>query len=316
MIRFIADSTCDLSDEILTKYNIGIAPLTINISGKEYKDRIDITPNEFYSMMESFEKNPTTSMPDPYEFVRLFEESKENGYKQVICICMSSGTSGSYQSAVIAKKEYISNNTDPIEIYVLDSKSMSHGSGYLILKSIELMKRGANFKEIIHFNEIYKTNVKHFLAVDDLNHLIRSGRLSNASAILGKLLKVKPIMSMRNGKGAIVAKERGRKRVLNHYIREYIKRVDERITSFIIIGYTSDITVATNLKRLFLAETNFTGEIFIMQMGVSVGTHVGLGAISMYFIEKDHLKTGLLKSELEKIIYNKDKLFEKLKNKK
>lgn len=316
MIRFIADSTCDLSDEILTKYNIGIAPLTINISGKEYKDRIDITPNEFYSMMESFEKNPTTSMPDPYEFVRLFEESKENGYKQVICICMSSGTSGSYQSAVIAKKEYISNNTDPIEIYVLDSKSMSHGSGYLILKSIELMKRGANFKEIIHFNEIYKTNVKHFLAVDDLNHLIRSGRLSNASAILGKLLKVKPIMSMRNGKGAIVAKERGRKRVLNHYIREYIKRVDERITSFIIIGYTSDITVATNLKRLFLAETNFTGEMFIMQMGVSVGTHVGLGAISMYFIEKDHLKTGLLKSELEKIIYNKDKLFEKLKNKK
>jgi DegV family protein with EDD domain len=316
MIRFIADSTCDLSDEILAKYNIGIAPLTINISGKEYKDRIDISPNEFYSMMESFEKNPTTSMPDPYEFVRLFEESKKNGYKQVLCICMSSGTSGSYQSAVIAKNEYISNNADAIEVYIVDSKSMSHGSGYLILKSIELMERGADFKEIIDFNEMYKTNVKHFLAVDDLNHLIRSGRLSNASAILGKLLKVKPIMSMRNGKGAIVAKERGRKRVLNHYVREYIKRVDERITSFIIIGYTSDITVATNLKRLFLAETNFTGEIFIMQMGVSVGTHVGLGAISMYFIEKDHLKTSLLKSELEKIIYNKDKLFENLKNRK
>jgi len=314
MIRIIADSTCDLSDEIINKYNIGIASLTINISGKEYRDRIDIVPDEFYSMMENFEKEPTTSMPDPFEYINLFKESKENGVTQILCICMSSGTSGSYQSAVIAKNQYFEDNdNDDLDIYVVDSKSMSHGSGYLIMKSAMLLELGASFNELIAFNEAYKTNVKHFLAVDDLNHLLKSGRLSNASAMLGKLLKLKPIMTMKKGKGAIVAKERGKKRVLNHYVREYIKRVDESVTDFIIIGYTSDILIANNLKKLFLEKTNFEGEIYIMQMGVSVGTHVGLGAVSMYFIEKRHIKANLMKSEMEKAVYNRDKFIEKFK---
>jgi DegV family protein with EDD domain len=312
MIRIIADSTCDLSENIVEKYNIGIAPLTINISGKEYRDKVDIQPDEFYSMMESFDEPPTTSMPNPGEFIKLFEESVAEGYDEILCICMSSGTSGSYQSAVIARDDYLSKNSDA-KVYVVDSKCMSHGSGYLILKSAILREKGATYQELIDFNEMYKTNIKHFLAVDDLNHLIRSGRLSNASAMIGKLLRLKPIMTMRQGKGAIVAKERGKKRVLKHYVNEYKRRVDESFNNFIIIGYTSDIQVANNLKKLFLNEVDFDGDIHIMQMGVSVGTHVGLGAISMYFIEKDNLKTGLMKSEIDKIMQKKNEFIKKFK---
>jgi len=312
MIRIIADSTCDLSDDIVEKYNIGIAPLTINISGKEYRDKVDIQPDEFYSMMESFDEPPTTSMPNPVEFIRLFEESVSEGYDKILCICMSSGTSGSYQSAIIARDDYLEKHKDA-KIYVVDSKCMSHGSGYLILKSAILREKGASFEELVDFNEMYKTNIKHFLAVDDLDHLIMSGRLSNASAMIGKLLRLKPIMTMRQGKGAIVAKERGKKRVLKHYVKEYKRRVYENFNSFIIIGYTSDIQVANNLKKLFLKEVDFDGDIYIMQMGVSVGTHVGLGAISMYFIEKDHLKTGLMKSEIDKILEKKNDFIQKFK---
>lgn len=312
MIRIIADSTCDLSDDIVKKYNIGIAPLTINISGKEYRDKVDIKPDEFYSMMESFDEPPTTSMPNPGEFIKLFEESVSEGYNEILCICMSSGTSGSYQSAILARDDYLAKNNDA-KIYVVDSKCMSHGSGYLILKSAILREKGASFQELVDFNEMYKTNIKHFLAVDDLNHLIMSGRLSNASAMIGKLLRLKPIMTMRQGKGAIVAKERGKKRVLKHYVKEYKRRVDENFNNFIIIGYTSDIQVANNLKKLFLKEVDFDGDIYIMQMGVSVGTHVGLGAISMYFIEKDHLKTGLMKSEIDKILEKKNDFIQKFK---
>jgi len=312
MIRIIADSTCDLSDNIIEKYNIGIAPLTINISGQEYRDKVDIHPDEFYSMMESFDESPTTSMPNPGEYIRLFEESVSMGYDEILCICMSSGTSGSFQSAVIARDDYLLNQKD-VKIYIVDSKCMSHGSGYLILKSAILREKGASFKELIDFNEMYKTNIKHFLAVDDLNHLIMSGRLSNASAMIGKLLRLKPIMTMRHGKGAIVAKERGKKRVLKHYVKEYQRRVDESFNDFIIIGYTSDIQVANNLKKLFLKEVDFKGDIYMMQMGVSVGTHVGLGAISMYFIEKDNLKTGLMKSEIDKILSKKNEFVQKFK---
>jgi DegV family protein with EDD domain len=200
---------------------------------------------------------------------------------------MSSGTSGAYQSAIIAKDYFFEENPDSdVKIHVVDSKSMSHGSGWLILKSAMMREQGASFEELIAFNENYKKKIKHFLSVDDLDHLLKSGRLTNASAIIGKILMLKPIMSMKNGKGAIVAKERGLKNVLKHYTQEFIKRNDPEMTNFIIIGYTSDIKVAENLKAKLQLDTDFSGDIHIMQMGVSVGTHVGLGAISMFFVEQ------------------------------
>ena len=170
-----------------------------------------------------------------------------------------------------------------------------------------------SYEEIVDFVEMYKYNVKHYLYVDDLDHLIKSGRLSNASAFIGKILNIKPIMTMKNKKGAIVAKERGRKRVLNYYVREFKERVDLKVTNFIIIGYTSDRSAVENLKNKILKETEFKGEIFIMQMGVSVGTHVGLGGVSMYFIEKDHIKDGLMKNEIKLLKERKDEMMSKIK---
>ncbi|QUH21018.1 DegV family protein [Alkaliphilus sp. B6464] len=306
MIKIIADSTCDLSNEILEKYDISLAPLTINIEGKIYRDRIDIQPNDFYGIMEGLSEYPTTGMPSPTEFLDIMNKAVKDGYKEILCICMSSGTSGSYQSAVIAKGYFNEKNPDSsIKIHVVDSKCMSHGSGWLILKSAMMRESGASFEEIVEFNEVYKINVKHFLSVDDLDHLIKSGRLTNASAFIGKILRLKPIMTMRKGKGAIVAKERGQKRVLNYYINEFINRNDTDITNFIIIGYTSDIEVAENLKIKIQNETDFLGDIYIMQMGVSVGTHVGLGAISMFFIEKGHIKDGLVRNTVRSFIEKK-----------
>jgi DegV family protein with EDD domain len=315
MIKIIADSTCDLSQEIVEKYDISLAPLTINIEGNPYRDRIDIKPEEFYCMIEELEKEPTTAMPSPTEYLNIMKAAIMNGYSEVLCICMSSGTSGAFQSAMIAKDYFYEENPNStVKIHIVDSKCMSHGSGWLILKSVRLREQGATFEEIIKFNETYKMNVKHFLSVDDLDHLIKSGRLTNASAFIGKLLKLKPIMTMKKGKGAIVAKERGRKKVLEHYVTEFIKRNDRAITDFIIIGYTSDITYAENLKLKMMKETDFVGDIYIMQMGVAVGTHVGLGAISMFFVEKDHLKDNLLMNEVHGLIDKKNELFKKYWN--
>jgi len=317
VIKIIADSTCDLSDAILKKYNISIVPLNIMINNKNYKDRVDIKPEEFYKMLPKLKKLPTTSMPSPGEFSNEYKKAQEQGFDEIICICMSSGTSGSYQSAVIAQKEYLEKNTN-MKIHVVDSKCMSHGSGYLILKSSLLKEKGATFNELVDFNETYKTNVKHFLSVDDLNNLIKSGRLTNVSAMIGKLLRVKPIMSMRNGKGAIVAKVRGTKKVYDHYISEFKKRVDEELTDFIIIGYTSDLSYAKELKNKLIERANLTDTIYVMQMGVSVGTHVGLRGLSMYFIEKGHRHDGLVYNQMNQLLEKKDeilKMMDRVKNK-
>ena len=235
-----------------------------------------------------------------------------SGYSEFLCICMSSGTSGSYQSAVLAKDYFYERNPgSTYKIHVVDSLSMSHGSGWLILKSARLLELGYSFDELVEFNETYKIRVKHFLCVDDLNNLIKSGRLTNASAFIGKLLKVKPIMSMKKGKGAIVAKERGLNKVLKFYIEELVRRIDKEITDFIIIGYSSNITIARSLEEKIKLETDFEGEIYIMQMGVSVGTHVGLGGLSMFFVEEENLKDGLVKNEIRSI---KNELIEKIKH--
>lgn len=311
----MADSTCDLTDEIIEKYNIGIAPLTIRINGKEHRDKLDIKADEFYAMLRNLEEDPTTSMPNPTEYLKIIYEAIEDGCTEILCICMSSGTSGSYQSAKIAKETFFDEHPDSsIKIHVVDSRSMSQGSGWLILKSAMLREQGFSFEELVHFNETYKRNVKHFLCVDDLNHLIRSGRLTNASALIGRILKIKPIMSMRNGKGAIVAKERGLNGVLNHYVKEFTLRNDWEVTDFIIIGYTSERMIAEKLLNKLREETEYRGEIYIMQMGVAVGTHVGLGAVSMFFIEQGHKRDGLLINEIHAITEKKNEFMKKMKN--
>ena len=237
MIKIMADSTCDLSEEIIKKYNIGIAPLNIMIGDKVYRDRIDISSDEFFEILPTLEELPSTSMPSPEEYIKIIDQGILDGYTEFLCICMSSGTSASYTSAELAKKYFYERNPDSnVKIHVVDSLSMSHGSGWLIMKSAQLLEEGYTFEQLVDFNETYKIKMKHFLCVDDLNNLIKSGRLSNTSAIIGKLLRVKPIMTMKNTKGAIVAKERGWNKVLKYYIKEYLERVDLEITNFIIIG--------------------------------------------------------------------------------
>lgn len=315
MVKLMADSTCDLSKAILDQYDISMASLTITIKGKEYRDRVDIEPDDFYKLLGSLEKLPTTAMPSPTEYMTIMDEAIEKGYKDILCICMSSGTSGSYQSAMIAKEYFDEKYHDSgYRLHVVDSKGMSHGSGYLLIKSAMLREQGAAFEQLVDYNEAYKINIKHFLSVDDLNNLIKSGRLTNVSAMIGKILKVKPIMSMRKGKGAIVAKVRGRKKVYMHYINAFKKRVDMDMTNFIIVGYTSDQSVAETLKKKLREETDFEGDIYIMQMGVSVGTHVGLGGLSMYFIEKGHRHDGLIYNEMSALIAKKDEMIQMIKN--
>ncbi len=315
MIKLMADSTCDLSEEIISKYNIGIAPLNIIINGITYRDKVDLKSDEFFKMLPTLDQLPTTSMPSPEEYLKIIDDAIKAGYTEILCICMSSGTSGSYQSAVLAKEYFYGNNPDSnIKIHVLDSLSMSHGSGWLILKSTQMIEEGYSFDELVEFNEKYKIKVKHFLCVDDLNNLIKSGRLTNASAFIGKLLRVKPIMSMRKGKGAIVAKERGLNNVLKYYVEEFERRVDIELTNFIIVGYSSDISKAKALEEKIRANTEYDGDIYIMQMGVSVGTHVGLGGLSMFFVEERNLKDGLVRNEIRSIKQKKDELLNKIKN--
>lgn len=287
MIRIISDSSCNLPDEILKKYNVKIVPITIMIDGKTYDDYEEITPQQLFDMLPDLEKLPTTAAPSPDAFIEEYTNQVEAGIKDIIVITISSGASATHQSAVIAKDTFLNETDhDGIRIHVVDSLSMSHGSGYLIIKTGEMIKAGKSFEEIIEFNEKYKTRVKHYLSVSDLDNLIKSGRLSHVTAIIGKALNIAPILTIKKGKAAICGKVRGRKKIYRYYIDEFKKRVDTDMSDFVILGYTSDISYAQTLKSLITTETDFEGDIHIWQIGATTGTHVGLGCVSMFYIEK------------------------------
>lgn len=284
----MADSTCDLSQKVLKRYNIGIAPLNIEIEGVNYRDKVDITSDQFFERLPEMEVLPKTGAPSPEAYLTIIEEAMTEGYTEFLCICMSSGTSASYQAAEIAKESFYDKHTESeVKIHIVDSWSMSHGSGWLILKAAQLLEEGYTFEALVTFSETHKKRVKHYLCVDDLHNLTKSGRISNAGAFIGSLLHVKPIMSMKETKGAIVAKVRGTNKALKYYVEEFQKRVDPEWTNFIIIGYSNDQGIANELKEKIKQKTDFSGDIYIMQMGVAVGTHVGLGGLSLFFMEKE-----------------------------
>ena len=287
MMKLLADSTCDISQDVLTSYSIDLIPLTVTIEGTDYQDRIDITTDSYFQKLQAGSEQASTGAPSPRLYADVFQKAVDDGHKEILCICMSSGTSASYQSGELGKSQFLEEHPESdVKIHILDSKSMSHGSGWLLMKSAQMRDNGYSFEDIVHFVETHKTKVKHYLSVDDLSHLIRSGRISGASAVIGKLLNIKPIMSMKDGKGAVVAKERGRNRVFKHYIEEFSKRIDTEQTNFVLIGYTTDRQVALDLQDKLRSETTFTGDIYIMQMGVAVATHVGPGGLSLFFVEK------------------------------
>lgn len=287
MIKIIADSSCNLPDDILEKYDVTIIPITITIKGKTYIDYEEITPNQLFEMLPDLEELPTTAAPSPSAFMEEYARQVEAGIKDIIVITISSEASATHQSAVIAKDTFLSEtDCEDIRIHVVDSLSMSHGSGYLIIKTGEMIKEGKLFEEIIEFNEEYKTRVKHYLSVSDLDNLIKSGRLSHVTAIIGKALNIAPILTIKKGRAAICGKVRGRKKIYRYYIDELKKRIDNDMTDFIILGYTSDISYAQNVKALINTETDFEGDVYIWQIGATTGTHVGLGCVSMFFIEK------------------------------
>lgn len=290
MIKIMADSTCDLSQEIVERYNIGLASLNIEIEGVNYRDKLDITSDQFFERLPEMKELPKTGAPSPEAYLTIIEEAMAEGYTEFLCVCMSSGTSASYQSAEIARNSFYDKHEETeVKIHVVDSLSMSHGSGWLILKSAQLLEEGYTFEELVAFSETHKKRVKHFLCVDDLHNLTKSGRISNTGAFIGSLLHVKPIMTMKDTKGVIVAKVRGTNKALKYYVKEFQKRYDPEWTNFIIIGYSNEKSIANELKERIKLKTDFSGIIYIMQMGVAVGTHVGLGGVSLFFMEKENM---------------------------
>ncbi len=268
-IKILCDSMCDIPEEIKQKDFLDMIPLTISINGKEYKDGIDFTKQEFYNVLDSSEILPKTSQVTYIQFKEAFEKYVNEGY-DVICLTGSSKTSGTYQSAMMAKNDVAGN------IYVFDTLFLSLGSGQYVIKACELVENSdlpAN--EIFNKLEDIRESVNLFFVPFTLDYLKESGRLPSVVSFVGNMLNIKPICTMEEGKNKIVTKVRGAKQVASKLVDMILEVNDHNLESKVLtIGYGSNESDFEKLKEE-VAKRIKAKEVFITRGGSCICAHTG-----------------------------------------
>lgn len=265
-IKLICDSLCDVPNELITQYNIDVIPLTIITEDKEYQDGIDLSNEEFYQLMRETEGVPKTSQATYMQFREAFE--KYSSEYEIVCITGSSQSSGTYQSAMLAKNDLEG------EIHIFDTLNLSLGSGQYVAKACELIKEKLTAKEMMNKLEDIRESVNLFFVPGSLEYLKRSGRVSITTATIGNMLNLKPIFSMREGKISLVTKVRGKK----HVVHELIDLLKKHYTTFedktIIIGCGDNKKEFEILKKE-VEEKIKAKKIYIAQGGACICSHTG-----------------------------------------
>ena len=280
-IKIIMDSASDITTAFAEQKNLGFAPLRTILGGTEYRDGIDIHPDEFYEKLEANKEVARTSQVNVAEFAAMFEEAVKSG-DDVVVITISSALSGTYQSAVIAANEY------PGRVFVVDSLSATAGEQVLLAHAIKLRDAGKTAAEIFAELDEMRKKARLFVRLETLEYLKRGGRISKTSAAVGGLLNIKPILTL-DGEGKLetVGKARGIKmshKMMNDSIRA-CGGID--FTKPVVITYSGDLNDGTVQNYLSDSKDIFGDheeQISIGQLGCVIGTHAGPGAIVVSFV--------------------------------
>ena len=276
MIRLLVDSSSDYTSKELDERGLTMVPLQITIGDKHYYDGIDLKKDEFYEILVKSKEFPKTSQPSPNAFLSIFEEAKDKG-DEVVCILLSSALSGTFQSARLAKEmcEYDG-------IYLVDSLSATIGIRVLVEEAIRMRDSGKSADEIVKKIEDIKSRITIIAGVDTLEYLCKGGRVSKTVATIGGLANIKPVITVsKEGKVDVIAKKRGTAKTI-----EYIK---EKIAEYEIDEDYDIYTVYTKGEENTLKLEEKLEDIKIddrIQIGPTIGAHVGLGAYGIVFIEK------------------------------
>ena len=276
------DSTVDLPKEYLSQTDIVVLPLAYIIGDKTYQeDGSGLTPKEFYDALRNGAM-PTTSQINPEQAQEAFEKILKEG-KDIIHIGFSSALSGSYNSARIAAQELQETYPDA-KIYTLDSLSASLGEGLLVYKLYEMKKAGKTIDEIYAWGKENHLHVCHNFTVDDLHHLHRGGRVSKASAVIGSIINIKPVLVVNDaGKLIPMDKVRGRKKSLIELVNRMEKQIQGFENDIFMVSHGDCIEdaefVANLVKERFGIE-----KVIINEVGAVIGSHAGAGTVALFFM--------------------------------
>ena len=278
-MKIITDSTSDIPLDLLEKYDIDVIPLKYFFGDTEYIDGQGMTTTAFYEKLITSNVLPTTSQPSPDAFVKVFEKYLNQG-EEIIGIFISSKLSGTFQSATIAKGMLGSDN-----IHLIDSKSVTLSAGSIIFEAIRLKGLNLTANEVaITLNRFIEKNTL-LAVVDTLKYLQMGGRLSKASATVGTLLNMKPIVSIVDGKVESIGKARGRAKAFEKILEE-IHKSPINYNHPIILGHSNDKPLLEQFKKFLIENDIDISYSYESEIGVVVGIHAGPSAVGLSYTKK------------------------------
>ena len=282
MVKIISDSTCDLSEELLQKYEVSILPLHIVLGERECEDGRDISPDEIYRWSDENKLTPKTSAPAVDKAIELLRPYVESG-REVICFSISEDMSTSANVMRLAAEELDGNNL----VTVINSANLSTGIGLLVIEAAIMAKEGKNAREITEKIEELKPLVRASFVVDTLVYLHRGGRCSGLVAMAGGALKLHPKIVVANGKMSPSKKYRGK---MNKVLLEYVKEMENDLKNAkkdrVFITHSGCDNETIGKIQSYLQELNVFDEILITRAGGVISSHCGPGTLGVLFISQ------------------------------
>lgn len=283
MVKIISDSTCDLSRELLEKYDIDIAPLHIVLGEAEYEDGVSITPDEIYKWSDENKVTPKTSAAGIEQTIELMRPYVEAG-REVVCFSISASMSTTVNvmnmAAEVLEVEHL--------VKVVDSANLSTGIGLLVIEAAIMAQEGKTAQEIVDRMEYLKPLVRASFVVDTLTYLHRGGRCSGLAAMAGGVLKLHPKIVVENGKMHPDKKYRGK---MERVVMDYAKDMEEDLKTAkkdrVFITHSGCSEDIVNEVKSYLKALNIFDEILVTRAGGVISSHCGPGTLGVLFIKED-----------------------------
>lgn len=285
--RIVTDSTTDLTPELIQELDVQVIPLCYMMGGKTYHNIPgggEMTDKEFYAKLRAGSMSTTTQV-NSEEFLHVFTPLLEAG-QDVLYIAFSSGLSGTYQSAVLAREELKQRFPDR-RLEVFDSLCASMGEGLLVYHAAKLRQAGKSLDEVLVWLKENVLNLCHWFTVDDLNHLKRGGRVSTATALVGTMLGIKPVLHVDDEGHLIpVSKVRGRKQSLDALVRRMEDTVLDPADQMVFISHGDCLEDAQYVERQ-IREKLGVQQVKLGFIGPVIGAHSGPGTVALFFLGKE-----------------------------
>ncbi|KXL53181.1 DegV domain-containing protein [Anaerotignum neopropionicum] len=286
--QIISDSSCDIAPELIKENGLGIVPYFVSFDGETYyKEIYELIPNAFYEKINESALFPKTSQPTIQDYIDVFEPYLKEG-KDILCLCLTSNFSGSYQSAVNAKN-ILEEAFPEARIEVLDSRNVTGVQGLLVWETIRMRNKGFTLDQQLEKIDVIKGTTKINFTVDSLEHLQKGGRIGKAAALAGTILNIKPIIVAQHGELLPESKVRGHKKALRTIMdmtRQEIGDKKEQYRLLMLYAEKERKEATEELANELIAEGFELISPPLAQVGITIGTHAGPTAIGICYIKK------------------------------